>query len=526
MKHLILKLVAIHYLLLVSFSAISQNQQPELSNINAVVDWSQQLINITYDVSDAESDPLEITFKVSNDSGKSFFYSTAITTGDIGYPISPGNGKSILWDYNDTVKDFSGYVFLIEANDRKPVNIQDIVNQVDSGRLYDNVTFMEGLRHRNTGAANLQNTRDSLFQRFDRYDLLPWVQNFSFGLYTGQNIIGKLPGMVHEDTVYIIDAHYDGVAGGPAADDNASGTAGVLEAARILSQFSFEKSIRFIGFDLEEDGLKGSIAYVNSGVQAQENIDGVLNFEMIGYYSNQPNSQTVPSGFNLLFPTAYTQLQADTFKGNFISTIGNTASDPLNSLFKNSAQLYVPQLRVMDLSVPGKGTIAPDFRRSDHAPFWDTNRKALMLTDGANFRNKNYHSANDVKDSLNFGFMTNVVKATIATVATLAVPRHSDVQVFRAANPVDLAEHIWDCDFYANYQKDSNSISLRFEGCQPTSISYALINEAGKNISQGKDLKAQSEMLITPGRKLPHGIYILQLTNTKGQSTTSKILVE
>ena len=85
----------------------------------------------------------------------------------------------------------------------------------------------------------MQDTRDSIFNRFDRYEILPWIQNFSFGAYTGQNIIGHLPGMESADTVYIIDAHYDGVSVGPAADDNASGTAGVLEAARIFVAIQF-----------------------------------------------------------------------------------------------------------------------------------------------------------------------------------------------------------------------------------------------------------------------------------------------
>ncbi len=512
--------------LLFSVFGFSQNQRPIISNVSAAVDWSQQVINIGYDVSDAESDNLEITFKVSSDSGKSFFYSTAITSGDVGFPITPANGKSILWDYNDTVTDFSKFLFIIEANDRQPVNIQDIVNQVDSGRLYDNVSFMEGIRHRTTGTVNLQNTRDSIFHRFETYDLLPWIHSFSYGSYIGQNIIGNLPGMLSEDTVYIIDAHYDGVSGGPAADDNASGTAGVLEAAHILSQYSFDKSIRFIGFDLEEAGLAGSVAYVSNGILPQENIDGVLNFEMIGYYSNRPNSQSVPSGFNLLFPAAYAQLQADSFKGNFITSVANTSSNSLNSSFVANAQSYVPQLKVVDLSVPGNGTIAPDFRRSDHAPFWDANLKALMLTDGANFRNGNYHTTNDVKDSLDFAFMTNVVKATIATAAALAGPRHSDTKVFWVNNPIGINELNWDCEILSHYQKAKNSIQLRFENCTPKKLRYTLIDEQGRVIMEAKNLKVENEVEIKVTAPLAKGVYILQMANEKGQSYTTKLLVE
>ena len=82
----------------------------------------------------------------------------------------------------------------------------------------------------------------------------------------------------------------------------------------------------------------------------------------------------------------------------------------------------MPALRALKGDVPGTGTIAPDLRRSDHAPFWDANKKALMLTDGADFRNYNYHTAGDSAGTLNFTFMTNVVKATLATLAELAIP--------------------------------------------------------------------------------------------------------
>ena len=94
----------------------------------------------------------------------------------------------------------------------------------------------------------------------------------------------------------------------PGADDNGTAIAGMLEAMRILSGFSFRNSLRFIGFDLEEPGLKGSIRYVSSSIPDYEEIGGVLNMEMIGYTCEEPNCQTVPFGFNLLFPEAYDSL--------------------------------------------------------------------------------------------------------------------------------------------------------------------------------------------------------------------------
>ena len=71
------------------------------------------------------------------------------------------------------------------------------------------------------------------------------------------------------------------------------------------------------------------------------------------------------------------------------------------------------------MNVPGDGSIAPDFRRSDHATFWDENIPALLITDGGNFRNPNYHLPTDVVDSLNIPFMTKVIKASIAAILEL-----------------------------------------------------------------------------------------------------------
>lgn len=515
------------FALLISSPTFAQNKAPQISNLTASVDWQLKIINLNFDVSDLESDPLEVVFKVSDDGGKTFFYSAANTTGDVGFPITPSNGKSIVWDYNDSVVNFSSFIFLIEANDRNTINIQDIVDQVDSIRLYDNVSFMEGKRHQTAGPVLLQATRDSVYNRFSRYELLPWIQSFSFGGGNGENITGKLPGMTDEATTYIVDAHYDGVSSGPAADDNASGVAGVLEAARVLSQYSFDKSIRFIAFDLEEAGLLGSISYVNAnGIPAGENINGVLNFEMIGYYSERPNSQTLPAGFNVLFPATYAQLSADNFRGNFISSVGNTASSSLNGDFKNSAQLYVPQLKVIDIALPGNGTIAPDFRRSDHAPFWDASYQALMLTDGANFRNANYHSANDVKDSLDFRFMTRVVKATVATLASLAGPRNSDVQFVKVSNPIGLFDRDWDCDVNIHHQKKDNTIVLKFSDCIPKIIDLQLIDQEGKLIVSKKTTPVDAAVKLKIESKLTSGVYILKVINEKGQWFTQKIVLD
>jgi len=107
------------------------------------------------------------------------------------------------------------------------------------------------------------------------------------------NVIGELTGTKTPDSIYVIGAHFDHEVGDrPGGDDNASGTAGVLEAARILSQYQFESTIRFICFNAEEDGLLGSKDYVNNHViPNEENIVGMINLDLI----LRPGSDADPS---------------------------------------------------------------------------------------------------------------------------------------------------------------------------------------------------------------------------------------
>ena len=102
---------------------------------------------------------------------------------------------------------------------------------------------------------------------FENYGLSVELQDFLVGgSSSSDNVLGTLTGKVYPDEYVIIGGHYDSYTGGtqePGADDNASGTAGVMEIARILSQFEFEKSIVFCAFSGEEYGMYGSEAYAS-----------------------------------------------------------------------------------------------------------------------------------------------------------------------------------------------------------------------------------------------------------------------
>ncbi|MDJ0707459.1 MAG: M28 family peptidase [Leptolyngbyaceae cyanobacterium MO_188.B28] len=105
--------------------------------------------------------------------------------------------------------------------------------------------------------------------------------NVSTNSVTGQNIIAHLDGVTQPRI--IIGGHYDSVADSPGANDNASGTAVVLELARQFSNTPFADQIWFVAFDGEEDGLHGSRAFVREAdPQFLSGLSAMLNFDMVG----------------------------------------------------------------------------------------------------------------------------------------------------------------------------------------------------------------------------------------------------
>jgi hypothetical protein len=395
--------------LVVSVSiANAQNTSPVISNV--AFNKDAQNFTANYNLADADNDDCEVIVRLSLDGGRSF--NKVNTASGIGFPITPGNGKQISFPVSEFDSSQLGIppIVRIIATDRKAVDIQQIVNQVDSNNLHANLLGIPFPRYFNNDAANVSLTKNYLESFLIQQNLPVYRQDFAYsGGYTAHNIHARQSGYVSDTNTYIIDAHFDGVAQTPGADDNGSGVAGVMEAARILSNYHFENTIRYIGFDLEELGTVGSQRYIQNGIPSYERTKGVVNFEMIGYYSDKANTQTFPGGFELLFASQSAAVKADSSRGNFIVNCSDASSGVLANAFDSAATKYVPDLKVVSLPVPGTGTIAPDLRRSDHARFWDAGIPALMITDGANFRNTQYHTKGDSIERLNFTFMSNVV---------------------------------------------------------------------------------------------------------------------
>ncbi len=238
----------------------------------------------------------------------------------------------------------------------------------------------------------------------------------------GTNILATKAGSKAADELVIIGAHYDGVPNCTAADDNASGVAGALEVARLLATSSPERTLMFAFWDEEENGLRGAAQHAMALHAAGKKVVTVLDFETIGYFSTQPDSQQIPPGFDFVFPIVKTMMAENGKAGDFITLVYDTKSDPaVAALGAAAKQLGLPSAPLLLDDAMLTASSLADLRRSDHAAYWMAGFPAVMITDTANFRNTHYHckDGEDSADRLDHDAATRVVHATAVAAATV-----------------------------------------------------------------------------------------------------------
>lgn len=224
------------------------------------------------------------------------------------------------------------------------------------------------------------------------------------------NVIAQHPGSPGEPCI-LIGAHYDTVPTTPGADDNNSAIAVCLEAAKALSLHSDTPLIVAI-FNREEDGLLGSFDFVESlGSSIHDLISEAHIFEMVGYYTDAPGSQTKPAGLPVPIPGT----------GDFLGILSNSSSNKIATRVLKSARVIGTATSVVSLQTfLGIEKIFGDLLRSDHTPFWEAKVPALMWTDTSEFRNPNYHAVTDTPDTLDYDALADVTRMIVAHILSQA----------------------------------------------------------------------------------------------------------
>jgi hypothetical protein len=213
--------------------------------------------------------------------------------------------------------------------------------------------------------------------------------------------------------VIVVGAHYDSVLGSPGANDNASGTAAVIELARLLRDLDGTggKRIRLVLFVNEEPPYfrteaMGSLRYARALAARRERVVAMYSLETIGFYSSEPGSQVYPAPFGLLFPD----------RGDFVAFVGLLRSRPLLQRTIGSFRAHT--------AFPSIGGVAPNaipgIGWSDHWAFAEQGFQAVMVTDTAPFRYPHYHRATDTPDKVDTESLARVVKGIERVIRDLA----------------------------------------------------------------------------------------------------------
>jgi len=291
-------------------------------------------------------------------------------------------------------------------------------------RLLADVERLAVPRHPGTSPDALRAAEDHVAGELGAAGLRVERQLFTWGAREFHNVLGTLDGTDPARPWVVVGAHFDSVARSPGADDNASGVAALLEAARLLAPARPAATVQFVGFNLEEiqnpfGALRlggevhaigsfriGSRAYAHWLRARGQAIAGALVLEMLGFTGPR---QRVPAAVRLLAKVPKV--------GDFLAAVGDAGSRHLLAAFERAASGVIP---VVPLTVPLRGWVAPDVRRSDNARFWDAGYPALLLTDTAELRNPHYHRRSDTPETLDYGFLAAATEAVVRTVREMA----------------------------------------------------------------------------------------------------------
>ncbi|TAD98807.1 MAG: M28 family peptidase [Bacteroidetes bacterium] len=270
-------------------------------------------------------------------------------------------------------------------------------------RLYADVEMLTKI----SPARNYENLQslnvaaEHIYKTFKKLNCKVDYQDFMVEGKTYKNVIASFN--EKKGARIVIGAHYDVCGNQDGADDNASGVAGLLETARLLNDFKDDLpfQIDFVAYSLEEPPFfatqnMGSAVHANFLKAKEIGVELMICYEMIGFFSDEPNSQEYPMP---LMKQKYPRT------ANFIAVIGITEfegiAEKMHLFMKKNSQIDV-----QFFDFPTRYSVES---LSDHRNYWENGFPAVMINNTSFFRNPNYHKKADKIATLNFEKMAEVV---------------------------------------------------------------------------------------------------------------------
>jgi hypothetical protein len=310
---------------------------------------------------------------------------------------------------------------------------------------------------------------------------------------TARNVVAVQLGTEYPDEYVIVCSHFDTGYGSPGADDNASGTAGVIEIARVLSKHKFKRSIVYLNNNAEETGLWGSRTFAGYCRHYDINILGVFNLDMIGY---NPISM----------PLAMFYSERD------VGEVG----EEFEKYYDEVANLYLPDIPTIQSPRIGSGD-ALSFTHFNYPAIYIGDILGQWYSDDY-YENPCYHQSRDTigigKEYAGVNSMELVRAYTQATLSAIVELTERDTSFKYNAHNIRVAPNPTDNDF-----------NVIFDNTENQAVSIELIDIEGKiiqNIFTGIAPTGRQEYPVNVN--LLSGAYLVKFT-TKDKVVVRKLVV-
>ena len=355
--------------------------------------------------------------------------------------------------------------------------VRGFMDQVSIENLTSTVEYLQAYEERYYNSEKAYDAANWIQEQFDNLEVLE-TEQFPVSYYgnpCAPNVIAIQWGTTKSEEFVVCGSHLDSYSYSgmcPGADDNATGVASVLEAARILSQHNFERSIIYCAFGAEEIGLVGSAAYAEYCAEMGMNVVGYFNNDMNGYLN--PGDEI---HIDLIYPNSV---------------------EPIGEYYMNLANVYFPEMQVRHVNFQ-----AGD---SDHTSFNNNGFMGIYPFEDYQNYSPYIHTGNDmIGPSVNsFEMSQRYAQMNIACVSTLAILDTESVEE-NIANAVAM---------FPNPAKNELTIASEFNGNNEVQI----INSVGQIV---KEFSFMNETTVNID-ELNAGVYFVKVI---GENTTTKKLV-
>lgn len=336
----------------------------------------------------------------------------------------------IVASYPTLGSTFSIKSDLIPNSNLNETDILQMMDNITEDLLKEHIQSIESFGPHPTGSDELVYVENYILDELNKTDLEVQLKDWSLKGKSGTNIEATLEGNKKSDGVVIACAHYDSIPISPGADDDGSGVSSILTIAKIISNYTFNCTIKLVLFSGEEQGHLGSSVYAQEAYEAGENIIAVINLDGIGYASNYENGKIIRS----------------------------LIEDDAQWIVDISKQLTEEFTDLIDLTI----VEYPNTIHADHQPFIDHGYDSVYFLE--NELNPFYHTSEDKSKNVNFSYLKKVCCLSLGTLVKIAnfkrLTKEDDIKItikgMLLSKPAQLSVSIQNIC----YPKDTANLSI------------------------------------------------------------------